>query len=68
MTAEYELYLVKLEQEAAGALDSPEPWRIQESITGWDVVAVVGNKVVDVATAHTEGMAAFIANLRNSGR
>ena len=68
MTADWLEYQAEMERQARGALESPEPWRVQRHATGWDVVAVVGSEVVGVATAHVREMAEFISSLRNAGR
>lgn len=56
------------EQETLEALGSDHPWRVQSDITGWNVVAVIGDEVVEIARCATRGMAVFICGLRNSGR
>jgi hypothetical protein len=64
----YTDYQQRLEIEALQAMTSAEPWRVQRSITGYDVVAVVDNEVVGIAACHTREMAQYLCGLHNSGR
>jgi hypothetical protein len=68
MASDYTEYLEHLNENSRDAVVSSEPWRIQRSVAGWDVVAVVDNEVVDIATCHTREMALYLTGLRNIGR
>jgi hypothetical protein len=67
-TESYEAHKRGLEHEACEALESREPWRIMEGLTGWNVVAIVRGTVVEIASAHTRTIAETICDLRNNSQ
>jgi hypothetical protein len=68
MSESYADYQQRLEIEALQAMASTEPWRVQRGTIGYDVVAVVDNEVVSIASCHTREMAQYLCGLHNSGR
>lgn len=65
MTTARDEYQAELDEAAQGALDSPDPWRLQRALVGWDIVAVVKDEVVKVASADTKRIAQVIIDLWN---